>query len=183
MPCAASSLCRRIRPRRRILPWNRLAHFDPVDLDAAFLDRTVVKASLMRIALHVVHAEDYREFHNAMQPMLRASRLTDCRTISTARSRIAVGDLLAPLARFVARPRTGAEVQDMLEALLGERNQNAWRALRTCAPLHRANWRAIVLWHGVVIRHARAKPGPASSVESVQLLIRRFLQGFGPASA
>ena len=38
--------------------WNRLAGFDPADLDAALTDRTVVKATLMRITLHAVHAED-----------------------------------------------------------------------------------------------------------------------------
>jgi len=64
--------------------WNRLADFDPADLDAAFADRRVVKASLMRIALDAVHAENYPEFHNAMQPMLRASRLTDPRTSDRA---------------------------------------------------------------------------------------------------
>ena len=50
--------------------WNRLADFDPADLDAAFVDRRVVKASLIRLTLHSVHAEDYPEFHNAMVPSL-----------------------------------------------------------------------------------------------------------------
>ena len=44
--------------------WNRLATFDP----AAFADRAVVKATLMRITLHVVHAQDHPAFHNAMVP-------------------------------------------------------------------------------------------------------------------
>jgi hypothetical protein len=58
MPSAASWLCSRRRPPRRIPPWNRLADFDPADLHAAFTDRAVVKASLMRLALPAVHAED-----------------------------------------------------------------------------------------------------------------------------
>jgi hypothetical protein len=36
--------------------WNRLAHFDPADVDAAFADLTVVKASLLRLTLHAVVA-------------------------------------------------------------------------------------------------------------------------------
>jgi hypothetical protein len=48
-------------------------------LDAAFADRAVVKATLMRITLHAVHAQDYPAFHNAMVPSLRASRLHDRR--------------------------------------------------------------------------------------------------------
>jgi hypothetical protein len=59
--------------------WNRLADFDPVELDLAFADRAVVKATLVRIALHTVHAADWPTFHNAMVPILRGSRLTDRR--------------------------------------------------------------------------------------------------------
>ncbi|MEV1178993.1 crosslink repair DNA glycosylase YcaQ family protein [Nonomuraea sp. NPDC049784] len=40
--------------------WNRLAEFDPADLDAAFADRKVVKATLLRITLHAVHADPRR---------------------------------------------------------------------------------------------------------------------------
>ena len=39
--------------------WNRLADFDPGDLDAAFASRRLVKATLMRFTLHIVHASDY----------------------------------------------------------------------------------------------------------------------------
>jgi hypothetical protein len=55
--------------------WNRIAGFDPGTLDAAFAGHTVVKASLMRITLHAVLAEDYPAFHQAMQGPLRDSRL------------------------------------------------------------------------------------------------------------
>ena len=57
--------------------WNRLAEFDPVDLDRAFADRTLVKATLMRITLHVVHREDHSPMNTAMQPSLRAAGLND----------------------------------------------------------------------------------------------------------
>src|SRR5271170_997701 len=57
--------------------WNRLADFDPADLDAAFADGQVVRATLMRIAMHAVHAEDYRDFREAMDPSLRPPRLYD----------------------------------------------------------------------------------------------------------
>jgi hypothetical protein len=48
--------------------WNRLATFDPADLDAAFADHAVVKATLLRITLHAVHAEDYPAFHTRCCP-------------------------------------------------------------------------------------------------------------------
>ena len=43
--------------------WNRVAGFDPADLDAAFAEHSVVKATLMRITLHAVAADDYPDLH------------------------------------------------------------------------------------------------------------------------
>ena len=164
--------------------WNRVEDFDPSNLDAAFADRAVVKATLMRITLHAVHAEDYPEFHNAMQTILRSSRLTDVRKISTGRSSIDVDELLPRLARFAAVPRTDAEIRDLLEELLGERNQRAWRAVRTFAPLHYvptgAPWSFSTPSSFVA---APNQPGPTAQDESVQWLLLRYLQAFGPATA
>ncbi|GAA2670152.1 DNA glycosylase AlkZ-like family protein [Nonomuraea recticatena] len=50
---------------------------DPADLDAAFADRKIVKAALLRITLHVFHADDHPHIHEAMQPSLRSPRLGD----------------------------------------------------------------------------------------------------------
>jgi hypothetical protein len=55
--------------------WNRIKGFAPAELDAAFTGRAVVKATLMRITLHAVHAGDYPVLRAAMQPTLYASRL------------------------------------------------------------------------------------------------------------
>ena len=115
--------------------WNRVADFDPSELDAAFADATVVKAQLMRITLHAVHAEDYPAFHNAMLPSLRASRLHDRRYTSTGLS-IADADAVLPeVLEFAAQPRTKAEVEELLEKRLGEPRPRMWWALRTFAPL------------------------------------------------
>ena len=69
--------------------WNRLAGFDPADLDAAFARKIVVKATLLRITLHAVHADDYPAFHNAMVPSLRASRCIMLFVTTTRRFRTA----------------------------------------------------------------------------------------------
>src|SRR4051795_2527839 len=45
--------------------WNRITGFKAGDLDAAYADHTVVKASLMRITLHAVAADDYPVFQHA----------------------------------------------------------------------------------------------------------------------
>lgn len=163
--------------------WNRLARFDPAGLDAAFADRAVVRATLMRITLHAVHAEDYPAFHAAMVSSLRASRLHDRRFTSTGLS-IADADAVLPeVLQFVAQPRTKAEVEELLEKRLGEPRPRMWWALRTFAPL---------------LHSPTGGPwsfGPRSSFvaapvqlpaerrdESVRRLVRRYLEGFGPAS-
>lgn len=115
--------------------WNRLTAFDPADLDAAFAGHTLVKATLMRITLHVVHADAHPAMHAAMQPTLRAARLGDPRfTVSGLRA--ADADVLLPeLLEFADRPRTAAEVEAWLGARLGVPPKGVWWALRSFAPL------------------------------------------------
>jgi len=163
--------------------WNRLSAFDPASLDAAFADRAVVKAPLMRITLHAVHAEDYRAFHDAMLSSLRASRLFDRRFTGSGLS-VAEADAIVPhLLEFAARPRTKVEIEGMLEARLGESRPRLWWALRTFAPLHHAPtggpWSFGARQAFVA---ARTAPGPGSQDDPIQRLLLRYLEAFGPAS-
>jgi hypothetical protein len=163
--------------------WNRLAAFDATDLDAALADRHVVKASLIRLTLHVVHADDYPAFHSAMLPSLRASRLHDRRFEESGLSIAEVDALLPDLLAFLARPRTKPEIEEMLEDRLGGPNPRAWWALRMFAPLHHAVTGAP--WSfGASAAFVAADEGqePAPHAESVQRLVMRYLEGFGPAS-
>ena len=115
--------------------WNRLADFDPGHLDAAFAGHAVVKATLMRITLHAVHAGDYPAFRGAMLEILRGSRLYDRRFTATGLS-VADADALVPqVLDFVAERRTTAEVQALLTARLGAAKPRVWWALRAFAPL------------------------------------------------
>ncbi|MEV1249686.1 winged helix DNA-binding domain-containing protein [Nonomuraea sp. NPDC049750] len=170
-------------PSPYVALWNRLTGFEAKELDVAFADREVVKATLLRITLHAVHAEDYGAFHNAMRRSLRAARLGDSRFTSSGLS-IADADALLPhLAEFVASPRTSAEIEDFLKGRYGEPKRGAWWALRTFAPLHHAPtggpWsfgaRSSFLDAGIT-------SGPESEDESVQRLVLRYLQAFGPAT-
>jgi hypothetical protein len=163
--------------------WNRLADFDAAGLDTAFADRAVVKASLIRLTLHAVHADDYPAFHSAMLPSLRASRLHDGRFKESGLSIADVDALLPDLLGFLARPRTTAEVKEMLEDRLGGPNPRAWWALRMFAPLHHAVTGAP--WSfGTSSAFVAADGGqdPPAHDESVQRVVVRYLEGFGPAS-
>ncbi|HZD70219.1 MAG TPA: winged helix DNA-binding domain-containing protein [Actinomycetes bacterium] len=163
--------------------WNRLASFDPADLDAAFAGHAVVKATLMRITLHAVHAEDYPAFHNAMLPILRASRLGDRRFTTSGLSITDADALLPHLLEFAAQPRTKAEVEDLLAARLGDRVPRLWWALRTFAPLlHVPTGGPWSFDSRSWFVAAPTKLGPEAQQESVGWLVLRYLQAFGPAS-
>jgi hypothetical protein len=164
--------------------WNRLDGFDPAELDAAFAEHAVVKATLMRITLHAVVAEDYPAFHNAMRFALRASRLNDDRYRSTGLSTADADALLPHLLELAAKPSTGAQVEAALAERLGrEPPKRLWWALKTFAPLAHAPtggpW-SFGLRPSYVT--AGIQPSTVDQAESERRLARRYLEGFGPAS-
>jgi hypothetical protein len=170
-------------PSPYIALWNRLSTFDAADLDAAFADRAVVKAPLMRITLHAVHHEDYPEFHNAMLGALRAARLSDRRFVASGVSIADVDALVPHLVEFTSRPRTTAEIEELLQSRFGDRKPVVWWALRTFAPLKHAptggRW-SFGPRPSYVSAHLQLPP--ERRAESMQRLVRRYLEAFGPAS-
>ncbi|MGW0485288.1 winged helix DNA-binding domain-containing protein [Nonomuraea sp. NPDC003214] len=161
--------------------WNRLAGFDPADLDAAFATGTVVKATLMRITLHAVHAADYPAFHGAMRANLRAVRLHDRRFTSTGLTADDADALLPHLAAFTAAPRTAAEIETLLESRLGEHGRRMWWALRTFAPLRHAPTGGP--WSFAGRAFVASTTPPTSEDDSLRHLALRYLEAFGPATA
>jgi Winged helix DNA-binding domain len=163
--------------------WNRLAGFDPGDLDAALGERAVVRATLLRITLHAVHADDYPAFHSAMLPSLRAARLHDRRYTGSGLS-IADADALLPqLLEFAGRPRTRAEIEELLAARLGADKPRMWWALRTFAPLlHVPTGGPWSFGPGSSFVAAPVRLDAERHQQSVRRLARRYLEGFGPAS-
>ncbi|MEU8537277.1 winged helix DNA-binding domain-containing protein [Streptomyces parvulus] len=165
--------------------WNRVRDFAPEDLDAAFAERRVVKASLMRITLHAVHAEDYAAFHAAMLSTLRASRLYDRRYTSTRLTPADADAVLAELPAILDRPRTGAELEKELTARFGEHAHRVWWALRTYAPVHHGPTGGP--WSFTARNAYLAAPPDAGSrpeaAAGVRGLLLSYLRAFGPATA
>jgi hypothetical protein len=164
--------------------WNRLSGFDPGDLDRAFATHGIVKATSVRITLHAVAAADYAPFHEAMQPSLRDSRLTDRRFtvagLSTADADALVADVLA----FAYEPRTNAEIEAWLDDRLGgPSRRGAWWALRTFAPFVHAPsggpWSFGPRPAYLAAPDQRRSGDPEAALPH---LVRRYLEGFGPAS-
>jgi Winged helix DNA-binding domain len=165
--------------------WNRIAGFDPVELDAAFTARRLVRSSLIRLTLHVVPVEDWPGIHTVMAPSLRASRVNDARFDDSGLSAEETDALLPELATFLARPRTGAEIEEHLDASVGPEasGRRAWWALRRYAPVHHAPTGGP--WSfGAVTSYVTAGAGPDADryERDVADLLRRYLGAFGPAT-
>ena len=166
--------------------WNRLAGFRPSDLDEAFTARTVVKATLMRITLHAVHADDHRTFRGAMQQTLYASRL-GARFAAAGLTPADAAELVPGLLEFARQQRTGTEMEAWLEERLGpEKKAGAWWGLRAYAPLLHAPTGAP--WSfGTRPSFVAAPPGPpltgrTPEPDALRTLVMRYLSAFGPAT-
>lgn len=162
--------------------WNRIEGFGAEDLDAAFMSGDVIKASLMRITLHAVHSDDYPWFHAAMTPTLRASRLFHRRFKESGRPIDDADDLVRPLLEYMSEPRTKADIDSMLGAHMeGDVDDVLWWAIRTYAPLLHVPGDAP--WSfGRLNRYVASGAVARDPVESVPYVIRRYLEGFGPAT-
>jgi hypothetical protein len=167
--------------------WNRLIDFDPADLDAAFADGTVVKSNMVRMTLHAVLVDDYQAFREATEPSLRAAKLSDDRFTASGLT-VQDADALVPqLLAFADQPRTAAEYEAWLEQRLGAPAMpGAWWGLRQYAPLLRAPtggpWSFGYRPSYVAPRTRPVLADPDVSAESLQTLVLRYLEGFGPAS-
>jgi DNA glycosylase AlkZ-like len=164
--------------------WNRLDPYDPVDLDHAFIDQAIVKATLMRITLHAVHATDLRAFRTAMEPSLRASCLGDPRFTRAGLSVVEADALIPALLEFGARPRTNADIEAWLDDRFGPLPKNSvWWALRRFAPFVHAPTGPP--WSFSPRPAYVAAPDLVATGDrptAVQRLALRYLEGFGPAS-
>ncbi|MFL5649616.1 MAG: winged helix DNA-binding domain-containing protein [Chloroflexota bacterium] len=170
-------------PSPYIALWNRLDPFDPRDLDAAFAAQDVVKTQLMRITLHAVAAVDYPAFHAAMQPTLRAARLHDRRFTAEGVS-IEEADALVPEAlAYAGSPRTNTDVERWLEGRFGAPKPRVWWALRQYGPfVHGVTGGPWAFGPRPAYVAARDQARSADTAESVRWLVRRYLEGFGPAT-
>ncbi|HEU4672820.1 MAG TPA: winged helix DNA-binding domain-containing protein [Candidatus Limnocylindrales bacterium] len=164
--------------------WNRLADFDPADLDAAFANQQVVKATLMRVTLHAVAGSDYPAFHEAMQPTLRGARLHDRRFRRSGFTPEEADALLPDVVGFAGSPRSSAEAEGWLDDRLGETPKpGLWWAFRQYGPIVQhptgGPW-AFGPRPAYVAAAQQQRPGEQTA--SIGWLARRYLEGFGPAS-
>lgn len=163
--------------------WNRIADFDAGELDRAFATHEMVKAQLMRITLHVVAAADYPAFHEAMVPSLRAARLYDRRFTAENVSIEEVEALTPDLLAFTAEPRKNADVEAWLADRFGAPKPRVWWALRHFGPIvHAPTGGPWAFAPRPTYTTASEQTRPGDEAASVATLVRRYLEGFGPAT-
>lgn len=159
----------------------RLEGFAIADLERALRRGTVVKSTLMRGTLHLVHAADYPAYASAWGAQARRMLAGRERALEPR-----APELVAALGEFLREPRTTEEIRARTRSLCGEGLRHEVDALdyaRMSLPLvHVAPsglWRqhgrfSLVAWQGAPVA---ADPAPGT-IE----LVRNYLAAFGPAT-
>jgi hypothetical protein len=139
----------------------------------------------MRVTIQVAAATDYPAFHAAVLRTLRAARLYDERFRRAGLS-IDEADALVPeLVAFLAEPRASDEVEAWLDERIGVRERpGVWWAIRHYGPFVQAPvggpWS---FGTKRVMTAARLAPTDVlDEAAGLPRLVRRYLEGFGPAS-
>jgi hypothetical protein len=164
--------------------WSRLAEFHPDDLSRLMLDRTAVRASLMRSTIHLVTTDDYLFLQSLTFPLhVRVFPGTD------------QGRKLDPqiLADVLEAGRELLATEPLTLKALGNRLGERWldipqgsmtQAIRFLLPLvqvtprgvwgasHQATWALAEHWIG--------RPIPNDS--NPEQMVLRYLRAFGPAT-
>lgn len=162
--------------------WTRLQNFKREDLASLIDARKVVKATFNRATLHLVTAEDYLRFRTTLQPLLASA----ASSIAKDRGEFDLDKVLKAARAYLAeKPRTFADLSDMLAELLPDVDVGAMRySVRTHIPLvqvpiatgwsypSKPEFTLAESWLGRKI----------SPKEFLPELVKRYLAAFGPAS-
>lgn len=167
--------------------WSRIADFEHNDLAAKLLDRSAVRASLMRGTIHLVTADDYQmlfpvtyRLHLRAVHSVESARLVPAEhhaAISQeARNLLSDGPLTAAqigekLAKSWPEHKTRSlsQVVRFLLPLIQTPPRGVWGAKNSSRPA----WTMPDSWLGVEILEEVAPPHE---------MIRRYLHAFGPAT-
>ncbi|HZS10377.1 MAG TPA: winged helix DNA-binding domain-containing protein [Blastocatellia bacterium] len=164
--------------------WTRLRDFQREDLAGLIENRTVVKATLMRATLHLFTAEDYLRFRATLEPVLIGA------AGAIARRRggdFDTGKVLKAARRYIGeKPRTFAEISDMLTGLMPDQDVGAMHyTVRTHLPLVQVpisdGWSYPSKPEFTLAESWIGRPVPTE--DNLRELVFRYLAAFGPASA
>jgi len=156
--------------------WSRLAGFDAAQLHHLVHTRQAVRATMMRGTIHLMSARDFVALRGALQPMLSAGMRIHAKGTSLAAITAHAKKLMparfeavrAGLAKKFPKLATqafGYAVRSHLPLVLVPTSEARW------AYPGNADFFDAELWLGAPLAR-----------ESTELLVRRYLAAFGPAS-
>ncbi len=155
---------------------TRVEGFERDDLTRALERRTVVQGTLLRGTIHLVSARDYWPFV-AIEEARRGWWLR------TARSGLTAEEVAAAAATLPERLEDGPLRRKEIEDLLGKplaRSVGLWLDLVRVPPSGTWERRRADLYAAAA---DWLEPAEVSAEEGTELLVRRYLGGFGPAPA
>jgi Winged helix DNA-binding domain len=155
--------------------WSRLTGFERDQLTRALERRSVVQATLMRVTIHLVSAADYWPLTIAVRAARRARWMR-------ARPEMSESQLRAAAEKAKHRLAEGPLARSELIEDMDARTFNGigmWLDLVRAPPA--GTWERR---RADIYATAESWLGPPSvtPAEGLELLIRRYLQGFGPAA-
>ena len=158
--------------------WSRLANFERDTLTRALQRRSVVQGTIMRTTIHLVSARDYWPFTLAVRKTRNEQWLKAHRGRIDPRKLAAAAKRLRP--QLAKGPMRQAEIDDFLAGDPASRNgvgvlldlvrvppSGTWERRRADIYALAEDW----------VGPAELKPADA-----LDLLVRRYLSGFGPAT-
>ncbi len=156
--------------------WSRVAGFERATLTRALEDRSVIQATLMRVTIHLVSREDYWPFACAVRDTRRALWLRTHKDYSEKQMRAAAAKLRRALRGGGTITRKELDVLVGKELALGS---GLWVDLVRVPPSGTWERRRADLF---ALAEEWVGPCDATAEEGRALLVRRYLDAFGPAT-
>jgi len=163
-------------PSSYVRLWTNLKRFAMADLDRLLEDRKVVQGTLMRSTIHLVSARDYWAFAEGIGP---SRQEWWHRTFGKEFSREEIDGIAAELdARLTGRVWPRKELDEQMRSHSTTVWSGAWVALIRVPPS--GTWKRR---RADLFQRAAEWIGQSTAEEQagLELLLRRYLGGFGPA--
>ena len=159
--------------------WSRIASFSRDDLTRALEDRTVVQGTLMRVTIHLVSAADYWPLALAVRDARRTLWLR------ASRHAVSAEELAEAAALLRERMREGPVRRSEIDQLVGKERAigaGLWEDFVRVPPSGTWERRRADLY-GAAEDWLGSPPADLDVIGATEHLVRRYLSGFGPATA
>ncbi len=172
-------------PSPYIALWSRLEGFEHEHLTNALMERTVIKASLMRWTLHLLSARDYPFFAR----VITESRTAGWRNIAE-RAGLDVPALHAKLLDYASEPRTQQELIEYLNTQAPEdhdlERRILWHSASSLGGLVHTppsgTWRYFGKNPYIAARQWLGEIQEEPLERAMAYVVRRYLAAFGPST-